>query len=206
MVKAKTKHTTKSNWSLSDLHRYLCVELDYEADAAVHEMWKAIAANRLDLMVQAFVQPRPGPYMPQGDPVKLDPYDFRINYALKFVNTKTIEVVCEKLDYQMWKGETFLGFVQRVYTIDEQAARRLWQRPSTAETAAEQQLPGHPPMPRSKNQQTLWKAVVKTFPNGCADFSTRQIIKKASAQPEVKALDPQPERNTWLRALSRREG
>jgi hypothetical protein len=136
MAKAKPKFTVKPAWGLTDLVRYLCTELGYEPDHAVGEIYKAIIIKRLDLWVQEFIG-----NVPEGDAVKVDPFDFRIDCELKF-NPPTRRVfVVAKYNESKWQELApfvfHVSFPDRRYTIDEQAARRLWPPPSDA--AAEQQ-------------------------------------------------------------------
>jgi hypothetical protein len=71
-------------------------------------------------------------------------------------------------------------------------------------TAGPDRVKTGPDRPRSKGQQTLRDAADETFPGGWCDLPTRMIIKKASDRPKVKALNPAPKYDTWLRALDRR--
>jgi hypothetical protein len=222
MAKAKAKFIAKPDWDLSDLHRYLCVELDYEIDPAVREIENAIKASRLELMVQIvvqlvqifvqpgpFFQPGPGPWMPQGDPVKVDPYDFRIDYALEFEpHNKTVKVVCEKLDREWARstfgGGTFPGFVQRYYTISEAAARQLWpSRLPASQAAAKQQTEDRADLDSYKPTSTKAWVVAEVAGMKKAGEIPKGIIKTDFAQLLEKQMGKAAKTNKSLRPVKR---
>jgi hypothetical protein len=190
MAKAKEKHTPNLDWDLTDLHRYLCVELGYEIDPALREIENAIATGRLELKVQGFVMG-----IPQGDAVKVDPFDFRIDFELKFDRYAKMVMLVQIIDRE-WSALFFEGskpvpFVERRYTISEEAARVVW--PASPESDAPL------PQPITPSKKANKKANKKAKPTQHARLVTimeNLKLKKSGMLPrEVRKAVTQPYKN-----------
>jgi hypothetical protein len=131
MAQAANQHTT-NEWDLTRLHRYLCEELHYRIEPALRAIEEGIATGRVDVEVQEFARGKS-----LGDPVNVNPLDFDNDWTLKFdPYAKEVRVV-RKVPRLEWHAEPYL---ERRYTIREQAARLAWPpRPAASQTAPDQQ-------------------------------------------------------------------